>query len=515
MAEPIDFQAKQSRTALGSGRMLWVACALLAVQALPYFQHRWVEDESWYSMPAATLLRTGELRNPAMPATDYESRVDTRPPLMPLSLAAAFRLFGFSVAAARFGEFLAALLTLFVVYAIGRELGDPLAGTIAGLLVASDNFLVLAARTARPEAWVTLCASCGLLLILRSHDTQSWKIAFAAGLAVAAASLFHALGLAWFLGLGLLLVYQERGNVFRSRRGYAYVAAFAIAILPLAIWLFGSPEHVEAARHMYGRSAGGTLAEVLAKEKLRILDFLGVSNQRLHLPSPLPLRLHIALAIAAAFAVLLRRKPRIFWPLAIAAATYLIWLLRMPNPSSRYYAILAPVFGLAMGFAVTALAGTRWHRAAMAVCALCIVSQVAGMALVLNQARKADYVAVTAKLRAAIPAGHSCYGAMTFQFALFDRECHSYDRTPFSYTAQVQRPEYMILGDRVMMHGSGHGDDDFAEERQQAFAFVARMGHLSARIDDPFYGDLRVYRITYDQPNQTPSPQISWPNGRP
>jgi hypothetical protein len=501
MAEPTDFQAKQSHQPFRRFWILWAACALLAVQALPYFQHRWVEDESWYSMPAATLVRTGELRNPSMPATDYESRVDTRPPLMPLSLAAAFRLFGFTVAAARSGPFLAALLTLFVIYGIGRELGDPLAGAIAALLAAADNFLILAARTARPEAWVTLCAACGLLLILRSHNRQSWKIAFAAGLAVAAACLFHALGLAWFLGFSLVLLYQERGNIFRSRRAYAYVAAFALALLPFAIWLSVSPERVTAAKYMYGRGAGGTLAEILAKESLRIVDLLGFSNQRLHLPVPLPLRLHIVLAIAAAFVILLGRKPRIFWPLAIGAATYLIWLLRMPNASARYYALVAPVFGLAMGFAVTALAATPWRRAAIAVCALCIVSQMGGMALVLNQARKADYVALTAKLRAAIPAGHSCYGAMTFQFALFDHECHSYDRTPFSYTAEVQKPEYLILGDRVMLHGSGSGHDDFADVRQQAYAFVDRMGQLSARIDDPFYGDLRIYRATYDRPH--------------
>ena len=56
--------------------LLPLACAVLAVGALPYFQHRWVADESWYSVPAVTLVRTGELRNPAMPAYDLESRVD-------------------------------------------------------------------------------------------------------------------------------------------------------------------------------------------------------------------------------------------------------------------------------------------------------------------------------------------------------------------------------------------------------------------------------------------------------
>jgi 4-amino-4-deoxy-L-arabinose transferase-like glycosyltransferase len=482
---------------LRSPWILLVACALLAVQALPYFQHRWVEDESWYSMPAVSLLTTGDLHNPVMPATELESLVDTRPPLMPWSLAAAFRVLGFRVAAARLGEFLAAMLTLLVVYAIGRELGNPLAGLIAALFVASDNFLVIAARSARPEAWVTLCSACAFLLILRSHGRDSWKIALAAGFAAGCACLFHPLGVAWFFGLSLLLLYQERRGILRSPRAYAYVAAFALALLPFVIWLFSSPQHIAAAKYLYGQSSGGSLMLVLAKEKLRILDFLGVSNQRLHLPFPFPFRLHIALAIAAAFAVLLRRTPRVFWPLAILVTTYLIWLLKLPNATARYYAIAAPLFGLAVGFAVTALAGTRWHTAAVAVCALCIVSQVCGTVLFLRQARHADYPALTTKLRAAIPAGHSCYAAMTFQFALFDRDCHCYDRTPFSYTAEVQKPEYMILGDRVMMNGSGLGDDNFEELRKQAFAFVQRMGYLSASIEDPFYGDLRIYRIKY------------------
>jgi hypothetical protein len=73
----------------------------------------------------------------------------------------------------------------------------------------------------------------------------------------------------------------------------------------------------------------------------------------------------------------------------------------------------------------------------------------------------------------------------------------------------------MILGDRVMMNGSGRGNLEFGEVGQQAFAFVDRMGRLAARIDDPFYGDLRIYQITYDRPNQTPNPQVSQPYRHP
>ena len=306
------------------------ALLLLAVQALPYFQYRWVEDESWYSMPAVTLLRTGELRNPAMPATDTESHVDTRPPLMPLSLALSFRLFGTSVAAARLGQFLAALLAILVVCAIGRELGDPLAGGIAAVVLAADNFFVIGSRTARPEAWVSLLGACGLLLMLRSHNADSWKLAFLAGLTAASASLFHVHGLGWFAGLSCLLLFQERGNVLRSPRTYAYFAGFCIAVLPFIAWLAASPEHIAAAKHMYGRSAGSTLAAVLAKEKLRVLDLIGVSNRRLLLPIPLPLRLHIVLIISAAFVLLWYRKRVIFWTLVLTIVPQLIWFLRLP-----------------------------------------------------------------------------------------------------------------------------------------------------------------------------------------
>jgi 4-amino-4-deoxy-L-arabinose transferase-like glycosyltransferase len=454
-------------------------------------------------MPASTLLRTGELRNPALPATDSESRVDTRPPLMPLSLAISFRFFGVNVAAARIGQFLAAILTILVVYAIGCEVGDPLAGGIAAVVLAADNFFVISSRSARPEAWVALWGACGLLLIIRSHNRHSWKISFLAGLAAALGCLFHVLGLGWFVGLSVILLFQERGNIFRSPRAYAFVAGFALAIIPFLVWLAASPEHIAAAKHMYGKGAGNGLTMMLAKEKLRVLDLIGFSNQRLHLPIPLPLRLHIILIIAAAFAVLLHRRPILFWTLVLATAPQLIWFLRLPNESARYYTVLAPVFAICIGLAVRSLSGTRWNRVAIAVCVVLVATQVVGTAILLNQARKADYPALTARLRAAIPSGHSCYAAMAFQLALADRECHSYDRTPFSYTMTVQRPEYMILGDRVMLNGSGHGEDNYGGIRKEALAFVEQRGQLSARIVDPFYGDLSIYRISYDSPSKT------------
>jgi 4-amino-4-deoxy-L-arabinose transferase-like glycosyltransferase len=482
--------------------IVFVAFVLFALQALPYFRHRWVEDESWYSIPATTLLRTGELRNPALPATDYESKVDTRPPLMPLSLAASFSLLGTNVAAARMGEFFAALLTLLIVYRIGSELGNVTAGALAALLLGVDTFFVLASRTARPEVWVALFSSCALLFALRQRTATDYLWV---GVFLAAACNFHILGLAPAGAMFLLLVYQKRAGVMRSRQLWMLAAGFVIGVLPVAIWLTSSATNMEAARHMYGRSAGASLAETILKEGSRWADFIGISNQRLHLPFSIPLRLHIALAFLGAFAVLWYRNRNLFNIFAIATIPQLIWWMRLPNATARYYAVVAPLFALATAFALTSLTDrTRWFRVGIGIYIVCVISQVAGNLLILNQARKADYVSLSARLRQAVPLAHSCYAAMTFQFALYDYGCHSYDRTPFSYTAEIQRPEYLILGDRVMMAGSGRGEDDFREVRQMAFAFVERRGELTSEIDDPFYGHLKIFRVSYD--SQLPAP---------
>ena len=391
---------------------LFLAFALLSIQALPYFQHRWVEDESWYSIPATTLLRTGELRNPALPATDFESKVDTRPPLMPLSLASSFFVLGTTVGAARIGEFLAALLTLLVVYQIGKELGNVWAGALAALLLGVDTFFVLASRTARPEAWVTLFSCCALLFALRQRRVTDYLWA---GVFLAAACNFHVLGLATVAAVFLLLLYQKRARILRSRELWLCTTGIVIGLLPLAIWLTSSPTNMEAARHMYGRTAGFSLLETTLKESGRWADFIGISNQRLHLPFPLPLRLHIALTFLGAFLVLWFKNRPLFSIFAIITIPHLIWWTRLPNATARYFAIVAPLFALATAFAVTSLSDKKpWFRAAAAIYVVCVISQVAGNLLILNQARKADYVSLGVKLREAIPPGKSCYGAMTF-----------------------------------------------------------------------------------------------------
>ena len=471
------------------------ACVLLLLQALPFFQYRWVEDDSWYTIPAYTFMRTGELRNPTFADTDAEYHADKRPPLMPLTTALFLRVFGITPAAARFPQLLAALATVFLTFVIGKELGYAAAGAIAALLTATDTFLFISARTVRPEAWLTFWGAVGVLLLLKSQRSGSGALALCAGLAAGISICYHVTGLAWVAALFFLILYDDGWAALRNRRTYLYAAGVAAALVPFGLWLLSTPE---ATASMYGRGQQVSWAVKLSMEWMRIRDFIGVPSQRLLFPVPLPLRLHVGVVIAIAMVLLFRTKRVLFTRFTILIVPHLVLWLYLVNKTARYFSILAPLLYLAVGLAVVVACQTgRLRRAALAICAVCAVSQMVGNALVLVQARKANYPVLQERLRSVIPLGASAYGAITFAVALNDRDYSSYDRMTFEYALAKVKPQYVIAGDRVMLHGEGHGEDDKESVRSAVVPYVERYGQLVASLDDPFYGPLRVYRLSY------------------
>jgi hypothetical protein len=224
-------------------------------------------------------------------------------------------------------------------------------------------------------------------------------------------------------------------------------------------------------------------------------DFIGLGNQRIPLPFHIPYRLHIALMLIGAIVLLIRRWPRVAVDLAVVIGINLLWWLSMVNKSPRYITMLAPIFAITVGAGLVAAAkNVRWKRAAVAAGLVCGLSQLAGNAFVIYRYRSADYEAVGRRLREIIPPAASVYGAVTFYLALHDRQYYSYARLSFP-DALALHPQYLILYDRVMMHGSGSGLDDFRELRTQASEFVKEHATLAGRISNEFYGDMEVYRV--------------------
>ena len=483
---------------------LWllIPVLLVLIQELPYFEARWVEDESWYSIPAHTLLEEGRLRNPTFADTDSESRVDTRPPAMPLTLSLMFAALGTGVAPARLPSLLAGLGVIIVVYVLALELAGPWAALIASILAAADNFLFLAARTARPEALVTFFSTLGLLLYLKGQQRHSAWLAFTSAAAIGIAMNYHVTAIPAALSIGIFFICELRERLWRQRAWIAVLGLF-LAILPFGVWVRSTPAHYEAFKKLYGQGETESTIDKIRGERIRYSDFVGLSSQRFHLPFRFPYRLPVVLAIAFSLVLLYGHNRKVLWPALIVLSFNLFAWMYLVNKTSRYFAVVAPTLAiLVAAAAVVSWNQKTWGKPVAGLLVFCMLSQCAGNLLLLYRSRNANYASVGAQLRAVIPRGESVYGAITFWMALHDRKYSSFDRTPLEYAIAVRHPSFMITNDRVMAGGSGYGQDNFAGLRAGVTAFVQDRAGLVGQVSDPFYGDLRIYRVHYQQTGQ-------------
>jgi hypothetical protein len=481
-------------------RILFAAILLIsAADQIPLCNTRWVPDESWYGDAGKTLMQEGRLRVSSFPPSDPSFRVDTRPPAMSAALALSFKLFGVGLWQARLPSYAARTAAIFLIFLLGVRYGGLPAGLLSAALLLSDNYLFVAGRTARPEAIETLLMVLTLWLYHQARERKSLLCTFLASLAAATAMAFHAAGVGVALSLGLLLLLELRSSAWRSARAWCFAATMAITLGSFALWVRSDADHLAAYHSDYVTRASVPLREKIGQEVIRYEDFLGFSNQRTPLPFQIPVRAHIALAILASFLILWRFSRTATLDLAVCmAANALLWTL-LTNKTARYFSISAPLFALLIALAGVALLGkTNWTRTAAYAIALVLVSQFAGNALLLHSFRTANYAMVTQQLRAAIPEDKSAYGLTAFWLALNDHKYYAYDRAPFDYAISTLKPDYLILNDRVMMYGSGLGQDEFKELRGQSNEFARRSASLVSTIPSPYYGTLEIYRVCYN-----------------
>ena len=93
-----------------------------------------------------------------------------------------------------------------------------------------------------------------------------------------------------------------------------------------------------------------------------------------------------------------------------------------------------------------------------------------------------------------IPPGATTYGTITFWFGMRDHTYISDERTDPLVAARDYGARYFISGDRMMTEGSAT-DSDFYTGLREHMAQVQATGTMVGEFDDPYYGDLKVYRV--------------------
>jgi hypothetical protein len=99
-----------------------------------------------------------------------------------------------------------------------------------------------------------------------------------------------------------------------------------------------------------------------------------------------------------------------------------------------------------------------------------------------------------AELRRVIPPGQTAYGTITFWMALRDRGYIAYERTTPAQAADQFNARYFITGDRVMENGLKNDEGFYVNLRREMADVVARST-LVGTISDPYYGQIKIYKL--------------------
>jgi hypothetical protein len=237
--------------ALGAITLLALVLRLIATRGL------WLDEATSVTQAQMSLRQM----------LDSLRTTDVHPPLHHLVLWVTVHLFGTDQLVVRAPSILAGTLLIPVLWATGRELYGPRAGTAAALLGAVAPFAVWYAQEARMYAFFMVFSAVMLLAQLRAMRTGQarWWVAFGlAGAALIWTQYFAAFVVAVLhAGTALqLLGAHRRGEDVRPRlRGWAgSVALTAVLLMPLAKFALDQFSANESAGRGFNQSpsqAGG------------------------------------------------------------------------------------------------------------------------------------------------------------------------------------------------------------------------------------------------------------------
>ncbi len=490
-------------TAASPSRIQWkwllLAVTLFLVQVLPYLSYRWVTDESWYAGPGYTFSQWQGSSDPGMGPNEPEHTFDSRPPGTALIMAGSFKLLGVGQVQARMGSVLAGLAIVLLTYLLMRDLFGETAAVLAMLIAATDNLVVITSRTARPEALTTMAILLGLYALKRYAHTGSRLAVIGLGFAASLGTMFHVTLLGYIVSFGLLTIAIDwKQKRFPLAGATVYTLSYFAGLIPYIVWIFTAPNNagiISFKEEFFAKAAVRTPMQKIAAEAYRYMDFFGFDTIHAHGLSSIPVRLPIPLILLTASLLLWRYRRSWFYVELALLLPSVLWLIYMANKSSRYLAILGPLFAMVIGSAVAAVyANARLRRTMVALASVVIIAQASANLYLLFGARKADYTQLSTDLHRLIPPGETVYGTITFWFGMRDHPFVAYERTDPEMAAEQFHARYFILNDRMMADGSVF-DAAYYKDLTRRLVELTSKGDLVGELPDPYYGDLKIYRL--------------------
>jgi len=159
-------------------------CLLLIFLYIPLFFYKLGQsslvswDEAWYAEIARNILRSGDIFNLTWSGEPYFDH----PAGGFWFIALAFRLFGISEFWARFTPALAGLLSLGIIYLLGKELFGRVVGFASAIALPSSFWFLYRSRSGNLDIFLTLFFLLTLFLALKAAKNKKYLIPFSLSL---------------------------------------------------------------------------------------------------------------------------------------------------------------------------------------------------------------------------------------------------------------------------------------------------------------------------------------------
>lgn len=465
----------------------------------------WV-DEPWESITAYTLATEGKIYNPVLEGRAGWDEVFLEPRmLLNILVGGMFFIFGPGVIQGRFVSVLFGLLLVTAVYAFGKRIFPPRAALMAAWCLGIETIVYIGSRTIRPDVYIAFFDVTVILLLLQAWNNSSReKRHFGiAGVITGIALWTHPNAFLILASTITLFLVHEGRAILSSRRFWIFSAAVTAAFLPYALYVV-----VQDADHSFSRFwlqlAGrpedvvqsGWILTSLEGELKRILDYMRF-----------PYRLPVVLTFLAALVWAVRSAPGTMHSILLVIAVHIgLSVLLLSNKTVLYASSILPFFALLCGAyfdrfipnfrAVFSTKEPRRGGLTGPVIALLLLgsysaTQLGGTLSLLWDRQTCSYARVVDELQLAIPRGARVWGSMTFWFAFREQPY----RTQYTYLRELEsfRPEYMILGDKET-----ESKDHWADVRRRVEELTHQRGTQTALIQGECYGELRIYKMTWE-----------------
>jgi 4-amino-4-deoxy-L-arabinose transferase-like glycosyltransferase len=344
--------------ALVIGGFVFVAAQKLAT--VPVYE----TDESYTLQVPYEILNRGKL---ALPMYRYlggniENVWHSLTPVFFVILTGFLKLVGFGVFQGRVFNLITVILTLWMVYLIGRRLFDWRVGLIAVVMITSDQTVLERSRLLRNDYAAEALALLAFYLYEAAARRKSGWLYGASGLAAGAGVMCHTSILYMLVAICLLMLLTEGWKVFASKKLYQFAAgAFAVMSYEVVYDILDYPRFLMQYRgdeHHFGiLSFEGWWANLLDEPTRYVrwytasdVTFWNVPRTLLHLFQLLSIIAVVYLICRCAFHI--RRGKALGEPrvrLLIVTVVMLLFFANFAHKMGFYNAHLVTWFGLGVG----------------------------------------------------------------------------------------------------------------------------------------------------------------------